>query len=129
MVVTNPPPDRRTVDVARVLARLRWQIELTFKLWQQRGGLVRSRSDNPERIATELFARLLAATWTITRARRRSSPPSLGPSARDPWSTSARPPGLPPTPDCTALGGSGRAPGRRIAKADADGRAAGSPLP
>jgi hypothetical protein len=60
ILVTNLPPDRLSVDEALALARLRWQIELLFKLWKQHGGLARSRSADPDRILCEAFAKLLA---------------------------------------------------------------------
>ena len=60
LLVTNLPPEHLTADEARVLARLRWQIELLFKLWKQDGGLARSRSADPQRILCEVFGKLLA---------------------------------------------------------------------
>ncbi|MCC6175582.1 MAG: transposase [Chloroflexi bacterium] len=60
LLVTKLPPERLIVDEARVLTRLRWQIELLFELWKQDGGLTRSRSAAPQRIPCEVFGKLLA---------------------------------------------------------------------
>jgi hypothetical protein len=57
--VTNLPPDLLSSEEARVLARLRWQIELLFKLWKSHARLGRSRSHKPWRVLCELYAKLL----------------------------------------------------------------------
>src|SRR5947209_13855277 len=41
------------------LMRLRWQIELLWKLWKQEGKIDTWRSAKPQRILTELYAKLL----------------------------------------------------------------------
>ena len=43
-----------------VLMRLRWQIELLFKLWKSHGHLGEWRTTNPARILCEVYAKLLA---------------------------------------------------------------------
>jgi hypothetical protein len=60
LLVTNAPPELLSLPEARVLARLRWQIELLFKLWKQHGKLAVSRSANPARILCEVYSKLLA---------------------------------------------------------------------
>jgi len=57
--VTNCPADLLTIPEALVLARLRWQIELLFKLWKSHGQLDTSRSTNPSRILAEIYAKLI----------------------------------------------------------------------
>jgi DDE family transposase len=52
------------VQEALVLLRCRWQIELLWKLWKQHGKLDTWRSSKPERILTELYAKLLGLIIT-----------------------------------------------------------------
>lgn len=59
LVLTNV--ESQVLDAEQVVAlmRLRWQIELFWKLCKQEGKIDRWRSSKPERILTELYARLL----------------------------------------------------------------------
>ena len=57
--VTNLPPDLVSFSEVFILARVRWQIELLFKLWKSEGQLDSSRSTNPWRILCEFYAKLL----------------------------------------------------------------------
>ena len=59
IVVTNLSPRRLTFDHAFLLLRLRWQIELLFKLWKQHAHLETSRSQQPDRMMCEIYAKLL----------------------------------------------------------------------
>lgn len=58
--LTTLPPQRLTLDEARVLIGLRWQIELVFKQWKSGGRVDASRSQQPDRVLTEVYAKLLA---------------------------------------------------------------------
>jgi hypothetical protein len=58
--VTNVPPDLLTFDEFFRLSRIRWQIELLFKLWKSEGRLDESRSHNPWRVLCEVYTKLLA---------------------------------------------------------------------
>jgi hypothetical protein len=58
--VTNVPTERLTLREALVLGRMRWQIELLFKLWKSQGHVDESRSTKPWRILCEVYAKLLA---------------------------------------------------------------------
>ena len=58
--VTNAPQKLLSLDEVLVLARMRWQIELLFKLWKSHGGLGATHSEKPWRILCEIFAKLLA---------------------------------------------------------------------
>jgi hypothetical protein len=58
--VTTVGPDRLTLAEGLALARVRWQVELPFKLWKQHGHLDAWRSANPWRILTEVYAKLVA---------------------------------------------------------------------
>jgi hypothetical protein len=57
--VTNVPTEWLTLDQAWVLARVRWQIELLFKLWKSHAQLDQWRSRKPWRILCEVYAKLL----------------------------------------------------------------------
>jgi len=60
LLVTNAPADLLSVAEAEVLRRLRWQIDLLFKLWKQQGRVDASRSAKPWRILCEVYAKLIA---------------------------------------------------------------------
>lgn len=71
ILVTNGSADQLALDEALILYRARWQIELLFKLWKQDGGLARSRSQKPDRILAEVFAKALAVLlqhWLLLRS-------------------------------------------------------------
>lgn len=58
--VTNVPVALLSLSEALVLARVRWQIELLFKLWKDHGKIDEWRSQKAWRILTEVYAKLLA---------------------------------------------------------------------
>lgn len=60
IILTNVPQELLSATEARVLLRCRWQIELLWKLWKQVGQVDTWRSEKPERIACELYAKLIA---------------------------------------------------------------------
>ena len=64
ILLTNVPKALLSVQEALVLLRVRWQMELLWKLWKQHGKLDTWRSDKPERILTELYAKLLGLVFT-----------------------------------------------------------------
>ena len=59
LFVTNVANDTLTPEEILVLARMRWQIELLFKLWKSHGHIDKSRSEKPWRILCELYAKLI----------------------------------------------------------------------
>jgi hypothetical protein len=59
--VTNAPPELLSLSEAFVLAKLRWQIELLFKLWKSYLFIDEWRTRNPWRILCELYAKLIGA--------------------------------------------------------------------
>jgi hypothetical protein len=60
VVVTTVPVEQLTVDEALVLLTVRWQIELLFKLWKSHGQVDESRGVRPQRVLTEVYAKLVA---------------------------------------------------------------------
>lgn len=66
--ITSCPESMLTQNEIVVLYRLRWQIELLFKLWKSHNLLEQHRSSDPVRQMVELYARLIAAImqhWLI----------------------------------------------------------------
>jgi hypothetical protein len=57
--LTNVPASHLSVDDLLTLVRVRWQIELLFKLWKMQGRMDESRSKKPYRILCEVYAKLL----------------------------------------------------------------------
>jgi hypothetical protein len=64
LLVTNVPEDLLSVDEAPFLLRIRWQIELLFKLWKSYARIDEWRSKNPWRILCELYAKLIGVVIT-----------------------------------------------------------------
>lgn len=60
LLVTNAPAALLSVREALVLGRIRWQLELLFKLWKSGGRLAHSRSADPWRMLCEVYAKLIA---------------------------------------------------------------------
>lgn len=59
LFLTNVPATVLSLDEVVTLARVRWQIELLFKLWKAQGRVDESRSQNPMRLLCEVYAKLL----------------------------------------------------------------------
>jgi hypothetical protein len=62
--VTNVPAERLSVPQAVVLYRVRWQVELVFKLWKSYCGLARIAGLRRERVLTELYAKMIGIVLT-----------------------------------------------------------------
>lgn len=60
ILITNIPATLLTLAEALILIKVRWQIELLFKLWKSHGKVDAWRSEKPERILCEVYAKLLA---------------------------------------------------------------------
>lgn len=60
ILVTNAPEEKIAFEDAFIFFRVRWQIELLFKLWKSQGKIDEWRSNNPWRCLTEFYAKLIA---------------------------------------------------------------------
>ena len=77
IMITNAPQHLLSIQEAEALARVRWQIELLFKLWKSHGQVDKSNSQKPWRILTEIYAKiigliiqhwvLLTRLWVLSR--------------------------------------------------------------
>jgi hypothetical protein len=59
VMVTNLSAEQLSLAAALDLIRVRWQIELLFKLWKSGGRIDHFRSDNPWRVLCQLYAKLI----------------------------------------------------------------------
>ncbi len=59
VLITNVPVELLTLPEALILLRVRWQIELLFKLWKSHAHIDEWRSHKSPRILCELFAKLI----------------------------------------------------------------------
>lgn len=62
--VTNAPSEMLAVVHVVLLYRVRWQIELVFKLWKSYCGLGRIAGVRKERVLTELYAKMIGIVLT-----------------------------------------------------------------
>jgi len=60
ILVTNVPRENLSVDEAIVLARMRWQVELVFKLWKSGGGIDKWRGEKSASTLCQFYGKLLA---------------------------------------------------------------------
>jgi len=68
IVLTNVPAILLSLKQVLLLLKVRWQIEILFKLWKEYLAIDEWNSQNPWRILTEIYAKLLTALlfhWTI----------------------------------------------------------------
>lgn len=71
ILVTNAPAELLTAEDAGVVRRVRWQIELVFKVFKSEGKIDQTRSEKPWRVLCELYAKLLAMVvqqWALLAA-------------------------------------------------------------
>ena len=61
--LTNVPWSMLSTEQVFIVAGVRWQVELVFKVWKSEFRMDESRSQNPWRILTELYAKLMG--WLI----------------------------------------------------------------
>lgn len=68
ILVTNVPRAMLTIEEAVALARMRWQIELLFKLWKGGGGIDKWRGEKSSKALCGFYSKLLAQVarhWAI----------------------------------------------------------------
>lgn len=68
VLVTNVPRGTLSVEEAVALARMRWQIELVFKLWKSHGGIDEWNGTRPAKVLCAVYGKLLAMVvehWAI----------------------------------------------------------------
>lgn len=63
VAITNVPRSMLSLAEALVLLRIRWQIELLFKLWKSHGRVDEWRTTNPTRILCEVYAKLIGLVF------------------------------------------------------------------
>jgi Transposase DDE domain len=71
ILVTNAPAEVLTLAEACVVRRVRWQIELVFKVFKSEGKIDQTRSECPDRVQCELYAKLLGLLiqqWALLAA-------------------------------------------------------------
>jgi hypothetical protein len=71
ILVTNAPADVLGVEEAGVARRVRWQVELVFKVFKSEGQIDATRSACPYRVLCELYAKLLGMVvqqWVLLAA-------------------------------------------------------------
>jgi hypothetical protein len=82
---TNVPVEKLSAEEGHALMRIRWQVELLFKLWKNEGRLDESRSHDPWRVLCEIYAKLIALIvqhWILLTCCWQTLDRSLTKSAR-----------------------------------------------
>lgn len=77
LIITNIPISLLSIPEALALIRIRWQIELLFRMWKSLFKIDEWRSQKPWRILTELYAKLINVVilhWTFFVIRLWQSP-------------------------------------------------------
>jgi hypothetical protein len=64
LYITNVPPELLSLEEAVRLYRVRWQIELIFKVWKSEAQLDRVAGRRRPRILCELYAKLIGVVIT-----------------------------------------------------------------
>lgn len=71
ILVTNAPRELLALEEAWVVRRVRWQVELVFKVFKSEGKIDETRSGRPYRVMCELYAKLLGMVvqhWVLLAA-------------------------------------------------------------
>jgi hypothetical protein len=71
ILLSNAPAEKISVSESWELRRVRWQIELVFRVFKSAGGIERTQARTRARVVTELYAKLLAMVvlrWVLLAA-------------------------------------------------------------
>jgi hypothetical protein len=71
ILVTNAPREKLSASNGWEVRRVRWQIELVFKVFKSEGGIEKTQGRSRERVMSELYAKLLAMVvlrWVLLAA-------------------------------------------------------------
>jgi hypothetical protein len=85
VLITNAPRELISAAEGWEVRRVRWQIELVFKVFKSEGGLEKTQARSRERVLSELYAKLLALVvlrWTLLAAGYQQLRHSGQPAAR-----------------------------------------------
>lgn len=80
ILITNAPSDKLSLTEAMVLLKMRWQIELLFKLWKSHAHLDAWRTQNPARVLCEIYAKLIGLVlhqWLLAASMWQNAERSL----------------------------------------------------
>ena len=80
VIITNVPTELLNLTAAMLVTRMRWQVELLFKLWKSHGRLDEWRTTKPARMLCELYVKLLALVfqqWILAASSWRNPERSL----------------------------------------------------
>ena len=85
LLLTNAPQERISAAEGWEMRRVRWQIELVFRVFKSEGGLDKTQARSRERVLSELYAKLLAMVvlrWVLLAAGYQQLRHSGQPAAR-----------------------------------------------
>lgn len=85
LLLTNVPAEMLSLEEAPVLAGVRWQVEVLFRVWKSHARIDEWRSQNPWRILCELYAKLIGLVflhWMLLTEWHRSPDRSLWKAAK-----------------------------------------------
>lgn len=85
ILVTNAPAELISASEGWEMRRVRWQVELVFRVFKSEGGLEKTQARSRERVLSELYAKLLAMVvtrWVLLAAGFQQLRHSGQPAAR-----------------------------------------------
>ena len=64
LLLTNVPEEMLSLEEAATLRRVRWQVEILFRVWKSQVKVDEWRSENPWRILCEIYGKFIAIVIT-----------------------------------------------------------------